>query len=125
MPLRDFCRKRSLAYEETALADIAVSARTAGLDIVRNKGATSYCIAAALTRIVAAVLRDEHAVLTVSSLAPQELPLGSVCLSLPAIVSREGICGHLPLRMDEGESEALCRSAGILKRHLATLNLPP
>lgn len=125
MPLRDFCHERSLAYEETALADIAMSARTAGLDIVRNKGATNYGIAAALTRIISAILRDEHAVLTVSSLAPQELRLGSVCLSLPAIVSREGICGHLPLRMDDGESEALCRSAGILKRHLATLNLPP
>jgi malate/lactate dehydrogenase len=125
MPLRDFCHKRSLAYEETALADIAMSARTAGLDIVRNKGATNYGIAAALTRVISAILRDEHAVLTVSSLAPQELQLGSVCLSLPAIVSREGICGHLLLRMDDAESEALYRSAGILKRHLATLNLPP
>lgn len=34
MPLRAFCRIRSLAYEETALADVAMSARTAGLDIV-------------------------------------------------------------------------------------------
>jgi L-lactate dehydrogenase len=73
----------------------------------RNKGATNYGIAAALTRIISAILRDEHAVPTVSSLAPQELPLGSVCLSLPAIVSPEGICGHLALRMDDPESEAL------------------
>ena len=48
-----------------------------GQDILRAKGATNYGISAALTRIATAILRDEHAVLTVSTLVPETMDLVS------------------------------------------------
>jgi L-lactate dehydrogenase len=119
IPLDDFCRQLGLPRQENALKDIAEETRKAGLDIIRAKGATYYGIAAALVRIVAAILRDEHAALTVSSLAPPFMGFGEVCLSLPAVINRGGASRVLSIPLDQQEQAALRASADVLKRHLA------
>jgi L-lactate dehydrogenase len=121
MPLGDFCREQGLACDETTLKGIVNDTRAAGFEILRAKGATYYGIGAALVRIVGAILRDEHAVLTVSSLAPESAGLGTVCLSLPAIINRDGVARVLPIQLDRSEREALKASAEILRRHIAML----
>jgi len=123
-PLQEFCRERMLCYDEAALRKIAEEARTGGLEIIRSKGATCYGISAALTRIVGAILRDERAVLTISTLAPERMGLGQVYLSLPAILGREGVAGVLPVSLSQTEHEALRRSADVLKHHVGLLQLP-
>ena len=65
MPLEDFCREQKLACDESTLKTIVNDTRTAGLEILQAKGATYYGVGAALVRIVSAILRNEHAVLTV------------------------------------------------------------
>jgi malate/lactate dehydrogenase len=47
--------------------------------------------------------------------------LGSVALSLPTIVGRDGIKKILPIALSESENRALHESAEILKRHIAFL----
>jgi L-lactate dehydrogenase len=84
------CQQLGLPYEENELGRIASEIRTAGIEIIGAKGATYFGIGAALVRIVRAILRDEDAVLTVSSLVPQSMQLGEVSLSLPAIINRDG-----------------------------------
>jgi L-lactate dehydrogenase len=122
MPLGGLCQELGLPYDESALKAIANDTRTAGFEILHAKGATYYGIAAALVRIVRAILRDEHAVLTVSSLAPDSMGLGSVCLSLPAIVNREGVARVLPIELNQSERQALKASAAILREHIAMLD---
>jgi L-lactate dehydrogenase len=123
-PLKEFCREQRLPFDDSALRVIANEARSGGLQIIRNKGATQYGISAVLTRIVGAIVRDEHAVLTVSNLAPAQMNVGEVCLSLPAIITREGIDRVLPVQLNEEESRALQKSADVLRRHLQTLDIP-
>ena len=67
------------------MGKVAGETRTAGIEIIGAKGATYYGIGAALVCIVRAILRDEDAVLTVSSLVPESMQFGEVCLSLPAL----------------------------------------
>ena len=86
MPLQGFCWELALPYEEDALNKIATETRAAGLEIITAKGATYFGIGAALARIVCAILRDEHAVLAVSSLVPESMGLGEVSLPLPSII---------------------------------------
>ena len=62
-------------HDDDAKPQRDVRIRMAGLEIIRNKGATYYGIGSALARVVRAILRDEHAVLTVSSLVPKSLGL--------------------------------------------------
>jgi len=119
--LEEFYRALNVPCDQAALVEIANSARAAASEIISAKGATYYGIAAALVRIVGAILRDEGAVLTVSSLVPDSMGLGSVALSLPTIVGRDGIKKILPIALSESENRALHESAEILKRHIAFL----
>lgn len=121
LPLEGFCRYLGVPYEPGATAAIAGEARTAGYEILRAKGATYFGVGAALARIVGAILRDEHAILTVSSLAPAEMGLGEVCLSLPAIVDRTGVARVLPASLDRAERQALEASATLLKQYYAAI----
>jgi L-lactate dehydrogenase len=121
MPLESFCRELNLPYDEDGLRKIANDTRAAGLEIIRAKGATYYGIGTALARIVGAILRDEHAVLTVSSLAPESMELGEVSLSLPTIITRDGVARVVSVPLDESERQALKASAETLKQYIAAL----
>jgi L-lactate dehydrogenase len=121
MPLDAFCRGLDLPYDKDALLKVANDTRASGLEIIRAKGATYYGIGTALARIVLAILRDEHAVLTVSSLAPQSMELGEVFLSLPTIITRNGLARVLPIPLDASERHALEASAEMLKQYIAAL----
>jgi L-lactate dehydrogenase len=121
MPLESFCRELDLPYDEEGLRKIASDTRAAGLEIIRAKGATYYGIGTALARIAGAILRDEHAVLTVSSVVPESMGLGEVSLSLPTIISRDGVSRVLSIPLDASERQALEASAETLKQYLATL----
>jgi L-lactate dehydrogenase len=121
MPLEGFCRELGLPFDETALRKIADETRAKGLEIIRAKGATYYGIGAALARIACAVLRDEHVVVTVSSLAPESIGLGEVSLSLPTVIARDGVERVIPVSLSESERKALEASAETLKRYIAAL----
>ena len=121
MSLENFCRELGLPHDEDMLRKIANDTRATGLEIIRAKGATYYGIGTALARITGAILRDEHAVLTVSSLVPESTELGDVSLSLPTIITRDGVARVVSIPLDASERQALEVSAETLKQHIAAL----
>ena len=121
MSLENFCRELGLPHDEDMLRKIANDTRATGLEIIRAKGATYYGIGTALARITGAILRDEHAVLTVSSLVPESMGLGEVSLSLPTIITRDGVARVVSIPLDASERHALEASAETLKQYIATL----
>lgn len=122
VPLDEFCRELRLPHGENALEKIAHETRTAGLEIIGSKGATYFGIGAALARIVRAILRDENAVLTVSSLVPESMELGEVSLSLPTVINRDGAARVLSIPLSLSERRAVEASAKVLKEHIAALD---
>lgn len=121
-PLADLSKELRLPYEETSFTRIASETRTAGNDIIEAKGATYYGIGAALVRITRAILRDERAILTVSTRVPESMQLGEVSLSLPSIVDRHGIARVLPVALNSSEWRALEASAEVVRRNIASLS---
>ncbi len=97
--------------------------RTSAYHIIESKGATYYGVSMALERITGAILRDENSVLTVSLRADGHYGLSDVCLSLPAIVNRNGIDRVIATDLPPTEQEALHRSAKVLKDVLAEIAL--
>ena len=120
--LDDYWQQLGLPPEENVLKDIADETRAAGLEIIGAKGATYFGIGAALTRIVRAILRDENAILTVSSLVPRSMELGEVSLSLPTVINRDGIARVLSIPLSPSERRALETSAEILRKHIDVLD---
>ncbi len=95
--------------------------RSAAYEIIRRKGATNFAIAAALTRIVEAVVRDEASILTVSARVDGYHGIDGVCLGVPAIVDASGIRRVLPIPLDDGEIARLRRSAQTIRDAIAGL----
>jgi L-lactate dehydrogenase len=60
--------------------------------------------------------------MTVSSLAPEAMGFGEVSLSLPAVITRDGVARVLSVPLSVSERRALEASAETLKRYIAALN---
>lgn len=107
------------------LAQIEEDVRTSAYAIIERKGATYYGIAMAVARIAAAIVRDEHAVLPVSTALSGQYGLRSLALSIPSVVGRQGVEAVLEIPLDAGERQRLLDSAAQLREVLSQIDAPP
>ena len=89
--------------KEKLLHEVKVS----GLDIVELKGYTSSGIALSVCRLVGAIMRNETAVVPVSTVLDGEYGLDEVAMSMPCVISRNGIDRVLQLPLDEEGKKGL------------------
>lgn len=113
------CGQCSQWDEERQQIEDAV--RNSAYHVIDYKGATYYAVGQALLHIVGAIIRDRHSVMTVSSLLQGEYGLSDVCLSVPVIVSQNGVERIVEANLSPGEQRALERSAGILMEAISTV----
>src|SRR3954454_8178235 len=123
MPLREFGASTGIGNDADALERIYTDTRDAAYQIIERRGATYYAGAAALVRIVQAILRDQHSVLSVSRLISDYYGIYDVYLSLPAVVGRRGIERIVPLGLSAEEASGLRRSAELLHETIGHLGL--
>ena len=121
--LHEYCRLTGMACTPDHMDAIAVRVRDAAYEIIRRKGATNFAIAAALTRIIEAIVRDESSVLTVSTLVDGHYGIREVCLSLPAVVGREGVRRVLPIPLSDDEVARLRASAAAIRSTIDGMGL--
>ena len=75
-----------------------------GLDIVELKGYTSSGIALSVCRLVGAIMRNERAIVPASVVLEGEYGLEGIAMSLPCVISRNGVERTLQIPLDkEGE----------------------
>jgi L-lactate dehydrogenase len=94
---------------------IAIDVRDAAYKVIKGKGATNYAIGLSSARIVEAILRDEHAVMPVSTVLRDFHGLDGVALSVPSIVSATGAVPIRNTSFSPEELELLRRSAAALE----------
>ncbi len=121
IPLDDFCRQRNATLTQADKDRMAGQVRDAAYEIINRKGATAYGIGVALCRILEGLVRDEHAVLTVSVPTGGVHGLPDVCLSLPCVLDSSGVEQHLETWLSELETEQLHASAKVLRESLDSL----
>lgn len=103
------------------LQAIAVDVRDAAYKVIRGKGATNYAIGLSSARIVEAILRDEHAVMPVSTVLHDFHGVDGVALSVPSIVSATGASPIRNTAFSPEELDLLRHSATALAEVRATL----
>ncbi len=113
----------SPSSDEPFLQEIFTQVKNAAYDIIQRKGATSYAIGLGVTQIVQAILRNQHRVMTVSSLIKDFHGIQDVCLSLPMVVNRQGATKMVNINLTDTELSQLQHSANVLKEIIAKLNL--
>jgi L-lactate dehydrogenase len=125
MPIEQFCRLCLKCDDwQAARRQLAEEVRHSAYHIIDYKGATWFAVGLALTRIAAAVLRNQHGVLTVSAVLEGEYGLRGVSLGIPCIVARTGVERVLQVPLPADEQAALAASAAVLVSTLQQLELP-
>lgn len=115
IPLERFCKGCPEKCTTPPRKDIEEVVKKSAYHIIEAKGFTNYGVSLAMLRILGAILRDEHSVLTVSTLLEGQYGLRDVCLSVPCVVSAEGVERIVKARLSEDESEGLRRSGEALR----------
>ena len=80
--------------------------KDSGLDILRYKGYTSSGVSLSVCRLIGAIMRNEKAIVPISTILDGQYGLKDVAMSLPCVISRNGIDRVLQLPLDEqGEKD--------------------
>ena len=88
----------------------------AAYEIINKKKATYYGIGVALSRLVKAILEDEHGILTVSAyLKDGEYGQDDIYIGVPAIICSDGIREIVNLDLTDEEQAKLDESCKIIK----------
>ena len=121
--LRDYCPICKVPYNVEDFDRLFLKVRNAGYDIIKRKGRTFYAVALAMTKIVESILRNENAVLTVSSYLHEYHGVSNICLSVPTVLNRNGVRETLEIPLDQKEIKDFQESAAIIKNVADSLGL--
>jgi L-lactate dehydrogenase len=94
------------------------NAKNAAYAIIAGKQATYYAIGAGTAHLCSAILGDKRVILPVSHLMEGDFGITDMCLSVPVVVGKNGVSGHLCITFSEEEQRKLRESAEALKRAL-------
>ncbi|MCA1200437.1 L-lactate dehydrogenase [Priestia flexa] len=107
--------RRNNEKDKENLTKIFGSVRDAAYEIINRKGVTNFGIGMCLTRITKAILNNEHSILPVSCLLNGEYGQEDIYMSVPAVVTREGVKEVIELKLNDNEQELFNKSADILR----------
>lgn len=120
MPITKFC-----GCDEKFLNDIHRRVRDVVYEVIDKKGATYFAIATVITKIVRAIFTDQSRVFTVSSVLNTSVVqsnyqgLGDLCISIPTIIKKTGICSVLDISLDKKEKEQFDAAAQKIKSEIS------
>jgi len=123
VPVQDWGSSGESPLDADARARIHQRVVTSAYEIIAGKGATSLAIGLAVSRILEAVLKDEHRVLPVTSRLDGVHGLSDVCLSMPSVVGRSGVESVLATPLSDEERDQLAASAETVRAAARQLGL--
>lgn len=121
--LKEYSKANGQELDDLSLNKMFERVKNAAYKIIELKGRTYYAIGLGLTRIVESIIRDENAILTVSSLLHDYYGVDDICLSVPTIVNRNGVREALKLPLTDEEVRIFQSSASTLKNIAKSLTL--
>ncbi|HEX4937727.1 MAG TPA: lactate dehydrogenase [Candidatus Kapabacteria bacterium] len=94
-------------------------ASRAGFEVFKHKGHTNYAIALAAAFIIQCIALDSRHTMPISLKVDGFLGVDDVCLSLPAVVGKNGVERVLHPSLNAAEQQAFLRSAAIVRSTIA------
>lgn len=89
--------------------------------VIEGKGATNFAIGLSGARIAEAIIRDQRAVIPVSSVLTDYHGVSGVALSVPSIVGAHGVERVMPLPLSAWETERFHASAEAVRTAVALI----
>lgn len=124
VPFDEMCRLRSNHSPKSGYQDhLEEEVKQSAYEIIGRKGFTNYGIAMAVKRICEAILKDEHSILSVSSLLHGEYGMDNICIGIPTVIGREGVEDIVTLDLSREELDDLGESVKELQEVIGELNM--
>lgn len=123
VPILDWRREGIARFTTAELESITDQVRNAAYRVIDGKGATNYAIGLAGARIVDAIVRDENAILPVSTVHDGYRRFHGVAFSMPSLVNASGVEAVLDVSLSPEEERHLEMSAEALLATQATLGI--
>ena len=115
VPLRDFFEMRGYQDPDEFLKAVLKEVQFDAGNLSYKKDDTFFGVAMAARRGCEAIVRDEKAVLCVSSLMYGAFDIDGIALSMPAVVGAQGVECLVPIDMNEDELDLIRKSAATVK----------
>lgn len=122
IPIENFSNQLQIEWDKDTEKVIADDVKNAAYEVINRKGATAFSVAAVLTRIVEAFLKDEKTILSVSTLLNDYYGVNETYLSVPTIVGKNGVEKVLNIEFSEEEKEKFVSSANLMKQYIDRIN---
>lgn len=111
-PLIDIMKQRG--EPDNILEQIHEQVRQEAYEIIDRKKATYYGIGLGLTKIIKAILNNEHEILTISTLLNGEYGKEDIYMGVPAIIYNGGVQEILNIALTKAEQEKFDNSYAVL-----------
>ncbi|MEN6370583.1 MAG: lactate dehydrogenase [Armatimonadota bacterium] len=108
-------------YNEEKVKAVFDFTNKSGAEVIKLKGGAGYAVGLAIRKLVHAIIRDEQAVLPVSTHQTGTLGISGVCLSLPTVIGRTGVQQVISIAVDDEELKGLKNCESTLKERLSQL----
>ena len=119
LTLDDFCKQTKISLPQTTRKTIEHRVRNAAYEIIQGRGATWDGIGAAVADLLHAIIHDEKRILTTSIV--DGIGKSAVAMSMPRIIGNKGVLMNLKTKLSTDESNALRKSAKIIRKNFDLL----
>ena len=113
--LDDFCKQTKISLPQTTRNTIEHRVKNAAYEIIQGRGATWDGIGAAVADLLYAIIHDEKRILTTSIV--DGVGKNAVAMSMPRVIGANGVSINLKTKMNTAESNALRKSAKIIRKN--------
>ena len=106
-------------YSSTLIAEVEKRTRGSGAEVIKKKGGAGFAVGVSITDVIHSIALDQRRLLPVSTLQNGAYGVRDVCYSIPTVVGRHGVLGHVEVDLWPKEKTALANSANVLKETIA------
>jgi len=121
--IQEYCAISGTEHSMNELYGLFDYVKNSAYEIIRDKGATYYAIAQSAKRIIKSIVSDEKSILPVTTYLAGHYDLDDICLSVPAVIGRNGVEHVLDIPLNEDESRRLQLSAKTISDYIGTLDI--
>jgi L-lactate dehydrogenase len=97
------------------IQEVEKRTRGSGAEVIKKKTGAGFAVGVSIAEVVHSIALDRRRILPVSTLQTGAYQIRDVCLSVPTVVGREGILGHVEIELWPKERMGLQNSAKVLR----------
>ncbi len=99
----------------TVIQEVEKRTRGSGAEVIKKKTGAGFAVGVSIAEVIHSIALDRRRILPISTLQTGTYGIRDVCLSVPTVVGRCGVVGHVEIELWPKERMGLQNSAKVLR----------